>query len=226
MTQQKTLPYDLDNPPERILDMWRAADSLDAEGTRVTLEAVRERAGGGSYSTISNALAGWKRKRAAGSVKASEPMPAAYADRLSAVGAELWAMALDAANARLEKERRDLGDLREELEVELGDAMQLADRLTKEVEQLRRDVEELSGAKRQCEKLAEQLADQKHRSAEELTRAAARVQAAEAAALADREAARKAAEYAARMEGQVEAYRTQLSELTAAVKTTPGRSRG
>ena len=38
---------------ERI---WTAADQLDAEGDRPTLAAIRKKLGGGSYSTISEAM--------------------------------------------------------------------------------------------------------------------------------------------------------------------------
>ena len=42
-------------------DIWRCADELDAEGIRPTLAAVRKKLGSGSFTTISDAMAEWKR---------------------------------------------------------------------------------------------------------------------------------------------------------------------
>jgi DNA repair exonuclease SbcCD ATPase subunit len=206
-----------------IKDIWAVADALDAEGIKPTLQAVRKKLGGGSFSTISDAMTEWKAKKAAATGKPKEPLPTALVERLGEVGAELWTMAMDASHARLEDERRALAEKHAEMEARLTEAVELADTLTQEVETLRGQLTELADAKRQCEKVTEQLSDQKRRSGEELNRAMQKVQTAEATAMEDRKAAREATERAAKLEGQVEAYRTQLGELSAAVKALGGR---
>lgn len=209
-----------------IKDIWAVADSLDAEGIKPTLQAVRKKLGGGSFSTISDAMTEWKAKKAAAIGKPKEPLPAALIERLGEVGAELWTMAMDASHGRLEDERRALAEKHAEMEARLTEAVELADSLTQDVETLRGQVHELAATKRQCEKVTEQLGEQKRRSGEELNRAMQKVQTAEAVAMEDRKVAREATERAAKLEGQVEAYRTQLGELSAAVKALGGRPGG
>ena len=41
-------------------DILAVADALDAEGVKPTLAAVRKKLGGGSFSTISEAMKEWK----------------------------------------------------------------------------------------------------------------------------------------------------------------------
>jgi Plasmid replication region DNA-binding N-term len=54
--------------------IWTAADQLDAEGDRPTLAAIRKKLGGGSYSTISEAMTEWHARRTQKAVQA-EPVP-------------------------------------------------------------------------------------------------------------------------------------------------------
>jgi chromosome segregation ATPase len=112
-----------------------AADQIAAAGQRPTLEAVRQ-VTGGSYTTISPALNEWKAKQAAGNVPLREPAPAAVADRLTEVAAEVWALAVELANARLASEREALDKVRADLEAAQAEATELADKLAGEVEVL------------------------------------------------------------------------------------------
>ena len=87
--------------------IFSAADQLSAEGRRPTLEAVRQITGG-SFTTISPALNEWKAQQASAATPLHEAAPQAVTDRLSKVGAEIWAIALELANARLATERLSL----------------------------------------------------------------------------------------------------------------------
>jgi hypothetical protein len=51
-----------------------APDQIDAEGDRPTLAAIRKKLGGGSYSTISEAMTEWHARRTQKTVQA-EPVP-------------------------------------------------------------------------------------------------------------------------------------------------------
>ncbi|KFA35857.1 DNA-binding protein, partial [Xanthomonas vasicola] len=53
--------------------IWAAADNLDAAGQNPTLVAVRKVVGGGSFSTIQDAMAEWKARRAAKASPLREP---------------------------------------------------------------------------------------------------------------------------------------------------------
>jgi len=111
-----------------------AADQISAAGQRPTLEAVRKITGG-SYTTISPALNEWKARQAATAAPLREPAPQAVADRLAEVGTELWAIALELANARLSSEREALEKVRADMEAAQAEATELADRLTAQVEE-------------------------------------------------------------------------------------------
>ena len=97
--------------------IFSAADELAAGGQKPTLEAIRQRVGG-SYTTISPALNEWKARQATAAAPLREPAPQAVADRLAELGADVWAVALDLANARLAVEREALEKARVELEAD------------------------------------------------------------------------------------------------------------
>ena len=113
--------------------IFSAADDLAAAGQKPTLEAIRQITGG-SYTTISPALNEWKARQAAQATPLREPAPQAVADRLAEVGAEVWSIALELANARLAAEREALDKARADLEADRAEATELADRLAAQVE--------------------------------------------------------------------------------------------
>ncbi len=117
--------------------IFAAADELDATGQNPTLAAVRKALGCGSFTTISEAMTEWKARKAAKESPLREPAPPAIADRLVAFGAEIWALALELANARLASEREALEAARTELEAERGEAAELADQVSAELEEAR-----------------------------------------------------------------------------------------
>ena len=114
----------------------QAADQLAAAGTTPTLAAVRAAVGGGSYTTINEALKEWKAKQQAAVMPLREPAPEGISKRLDEVGAEVWAIALELANARLTSEREALEATRQQLETAQQEATELADQLSAELETL------------------------------------------------------------------------------------------
>lgn len=113
-----------------------AADTLDAEGVRPTLAAVRKRLGAGSFTTISEAMSSWRSARnAAAAVKAGEPVPDDVAERGEVLVQEVWAAAQTAAASRVAAERDELAAARAELEAVRDEAIALADTLTVELDQ-------------------------------------------------------------------------------------------
>jgi hypothetical protein len=120
--------------------IWATADELDAAAKPPTLAAVRKAVGGGSFTTIQDAMTEWKAKRQAKETPIKEPAPQALTDRLSEVGAEIWSMALQLANARLAADRETLEAERVQMEADRQEAADLADQLN----------EELDAAKARC----------------------------------------------------------------------------
>ena len=64
--------------------IFAVADELDAAGQNPTLAAVRKILGGGSFTTISEAMTEWKARKAAKETPLREPAPTMLAERLTA----------------------------------------------------------------------------------------------------------------------------------------------
>ena len=116
--------------------IFQVADQLTVAGESVTLAAVRKLLGGGSYTTINEALKEWKAKQQVAVMPLREPAPEGISKRLDEVGAEVWAIALELANARLTSEREALEATRQQLETAQQEATELADQLSAELETL------------------------------------------------------------------------------------------
>lgn len=212
-----------------------AATDLAATGAAPTLAAVRKAVGGGSYTTISEALKEWRALQPA-ETAIQERAPQALSDRLAGVIDETWTIALDMANDRLRTERAALEGVRIELEQSRKEAVDLADQLSADLERAQaaialqdvaRAASDAEAARQAAElaRLAGELARagesahtaqaalaESHARAEQLTallerEQAARADAVERAARAEQEAAVLVArlEDAARHTGELEA---------------------
>jgi chromosome segregation ATPase len=193
--------------------IWAAADALDAAGQSPTLAAVRKAVGGGSFTTISEAMAQWRTRKTDKSTPLREPAPPLVMERLAEVGADIWAAALDLANARLNSEREALEVARAELEASRLEAAQLADQLTVEVEDAKSRLEALQASENAMQA---QLGELKQTLAAE--KASSKVlskdldQARDAAATA-REQGIKAREELAALRGRLQTLQEQNAEL-------------
>jgi len=148
-------------------DIYAAADAIAADGNNPTLAAVRKALGGGSFTTISEAMKEWKAKHQAQTLAAPirEAAPASVSERLNVFGSEIWAIALEMANARLQSEREALELVRQELEETQTEAIDLADQLNIEIEQaqtvITQQEKELIKAHEEKAELASQLEREK-----------------------------------------------------------------
>lgn len=114
--------------------IFEIADNLDAIGQNPTLASVRKALGGGSYTTISQAMAEWRAKKSAKETTTREVPPPAVTEMLEQLGAELWTHAIQMANARLAAEREALEKDRQDLEAQRREAAELADQVSAELE--------------------------------------------------------------------------------------------
>lgn len=117
-------------------DIHAVADQIVAEGGSPTLANVRKALGGGSFTTISEAMQEWKASRQAVTVPIREPAPAVVSERLNEFVGELWVVALDMANGRLQTEREALEQARQDMEQARQEAADLADQVSAELEQV------------------------------------------------------------------------------------------
>jgi len=92
---------------QQIVD---AAEALAAEGATPTMENVRARMGGGSFSTISPVLRAWKAENQAKIVQSQEAPPEAIDAGAKAAGA-IWSAAMATTEQRIEDVER-LADVR------------------------------------------------------------------------------------------------------------------
>ena len=211
--------------------IFSAADELAAAGQKPTLEAIRQRTGG-SYTTISPALNEWKARQATAAAPLREPAPQAVADRLAELGADVWAVALDLANARLAVEREALEKARAELEADRAEATELADRLAAQVDDLQSRLASIETAEQaariEADELRGQLAaaqEQAHTAearAQEIERRAGELRTELDRAHQDAEQAREelagVREEAARLAGQLAAHQEQNAALLARIQ--------
>lgn len=124
--------------------IFAAADALVAEGKTPKVSAVREILGAGSFTTINAAMQEWRDGQKPKEAPEKEVAPQAIADRLAALGNEVWAVAVKAANESLENDRAELAAVKVEMDEELHQTAEYADKVSDEVDKLREEVGDLT----------------------------------------------------------------------------------
>lgn len=140
--------------------IFAAADELDAAGQNPTLAAVRKAVGGGSFTTISEAMSEWRASKTAQAAPMREPAPQAVTDKLAELGADLWGVALEMANTRLAAEREALEGVRVEMEAARQEAAELADQLTVELDETKSRLASIEAAEAAARGGADALRDE------------------------------------------------------------------
>ncbi|XDJ36599.1 MAG: DNA-binding protein (plasmid) [Burkholderia sp.] len=198
--------------------IWKVADELDAEGVKPTLNAVRKKLGGGSFTTISDAMTEWKAAKQKKAQPAVEPLPAELSTAVAALAGEFWTVARTAAERLLAGERERLAAEQTALCEQAAEAVELADTLTVEAEGLREELTKAQGAIAERDKLARDLHDLKQHTAQEIHRAAEKAAQKDSECIEARKSERAALDRAARAEGEAKALREQLTQLTTALR--------
>ena len=123
-------------------EIWTVADALVAEGQKPTLAAVRNAVGGGSFTTISEAMSAWRARQAtmAKPTRPQEPVPDTVLGLAETLVTQIWAEALRVAEGRLQAEREALEATRQTLVQEKTEAVDMADALALELDQLRETI--------------------------------------------------------------------------------------
>ena len=125
-----------------IDDVFSAADRLSESGQQPTLAAVRSALGGGSFTTISEAMKSWRVMQQAAAAPVREATPAAVMERFHQLGADVWAVAISMANDRLAKEREAFESAKAETAQAQKEATEWADQLAVELESTRKRLEQ------------------------------------------------------------------------------------
>jgi hypothetical protein len=169
--------------------IFAAADAIAADGRTPTLAKVRAALGGGSFTTISEAMTEWKASQQSTVAPLPAPAPQEIAVKLAELGADVWGIALELANAQLAAEREALEASRVELDTARQEAAEAVNKLSAELETVR------AASAATIEQLQEQVAR------------------ADSNAKLTHERAARAREETARIAGKVAALETQNAQL-------------
>lgn len=123
-----------------------AADKIAERGERPTLAAVRAALGGGSFTTISEALKVWREEQEAEHALVHVDLPDSVADRMEAATASLWQAAVEEAERRLTAERDALAEAREAAAAEVAEAKEAVTTLEREADAAAQQIERLTAA--------------------------------------------------------------------------------
>ncbi|SDX45276.1 DNA-binding protein [Thiocapsa roseopersicina] len=118
---------------EQIIEV---ADALVAAGQNPTMASVRKALGGGSFTTISEALKAWRQTRQEERIRAEIiDIPPSLQQAFEEAGRLVWKEATAQHAAKLAEERQALEDAHDRYENERNEAVDAADQISAELEQ-------------------------------------------------------------------------------------------
>ncbi len=124
------------------------ADALSDQGIKPTLAEVRKALGGGSFTTISDAMKSWRQEQQAEQQLQRVDLPSSINERLQSLGADMWQSALNIANERLTAEREALAVAQAKAQAETDEAQEAVKTLEAEQAEL---LEQLDAHQTQAE---------------------------------------------------------------------------
>jgi len=147
------------------------ADQLfAATGKPPTLIAIRKAMGGGSFTTIGEAMKTWRSQQATAATPVRESAPAAITERVGELVAEVWGVAMGMASSRLASEREALDVARKESERARMDAVELADHLVAEMDAIQNKMQEQAATSQAALVEAQKRAEDAQKRADSLAR--------------------------------------------------------
>lgn len=146
-----------------VEQVHQVADELHSQGINPTQVAVRERLGGGSFTTISEALKAWRAVQDTNAQLAEVTVPAEISDRAELLVAQIWEVAQKIANEQLQNERKALEHkeilMRAEIEEMTAVVIALEDEQEKALAELERTQALLDDSNGQKDSLQAELAE-------------------------------------------------------------------
>ncbi|MBP2280200.1 chromosome segregation ATPase [Psychrobacter sp. PL19] len=112
-----------------IEKIHKIADMLAEQDIQPTLAEVRKALGGGSFTTISEAMKSWRQDKQQEQKLQQVDLPSNINDRLKLLGAEMWQSAVSIANERLVSEHKALAAAQEKSQAENNEAKEAVRRL-------------------------------------------------------------------------------------------------
>lgn len=127
-----------------IQQIHATADQLQEQGIKPTLAEVRKILGGGSFTTISEAMKSWRQDNQEEEQLRQVELPSGITERLQSLGADMWQTAIDMANDRLIKEREALESIKAKAQVEVDEAQEAVKTLESEQSDLLGQLDEVT----------------------------------------------------------------------------------
>ena len=132
------------------------ADELHEQGIKPTLANVRTALGGGSFTTISDAMQSWREEHKEEQQLQQVDLPSGITERLHTLGADVWRTAIEIANDRLAKERDALEIIKAKAQQEVEEHKESVRTLEEEQDELLKQLDELTNKAEKAEATAEQ----------------------------------------------------------------------
>ena len=120
------------------------ADQLHEQGIKPTLAEVRKALGGGSFTTISEAMKSWRQDNQQEEQLRQVELPSGITERLQTLGADVWQTAVDIANDRLVKDREALESIKAKAQAETDEAQEAVKTLEGEQADLLEQLDEVT----------------------------------------------------------------------------------
>ena len=127
-----------------IQQVHNTADQLQEQGIKPTLAEVRKALGGGSFTTISEAMKSWRQDNQQEEQLRQVELPSSIAERLQTLGADMWQTAIDIANDCLVKEREALESIKAKSQAETDEAQEAVKTLESEQADLLEQLDEVT----------------------------------------------------------------------------------
>lgn len=127
-----------------IQQVHNTADQLQGQGIKPTLAEVRKALGGGSFTTISEAMKSWRQDNREEEQLRQVDLPSGINERLQSLGADVWQTAINMANDRLVKERDALDAIKVKAQAETDEAQEAVKTLEGEQSDLLGQLDEVT----------------------------------------------------------------------------------
>ncbi len=146
-----------------IQQVHNTADQLQGQGIKPTLAEVRKALGGGSFTTISEAMKSWRQDNKEEAQLRQVELPSGITERLQTLGADVWQTAVDIANDRLVKDREALESIKAKAQAETDEAQEAVKTLEGEQADLLVQLDEVTATAETKAKAAEQATAERDR---------------------------------------------------------------
>jgi len=144
-----------------IQQVHNTADQLQGQGIKPTLAEVRKALGGGSFTTISEAMKSWRQDNQEEAQLRQVELPSGVNERLQTLGADMWQTAIDIANDRLVKDREALESIKAKAQAETDEAQEAVKTLEGEQADLLGQLDEITATAETASKQAREATSER-----------------------------------------------------------------